>query len=113
MTSKTSSASHQTMMSSTTEPSASSSRWVYWARPGATLRRSLVSSRCRRVEGVGALDPDRAQVAHVEGHRRRSRQARCSAIVPVRVGERHQPAAEPHQLGPEGAVTLFQGRVPQ
>ena len=36
---------HHTMMSSSTDPSASSSRWVYWARPGAILPRSLVRVR--------------------------------------------------------------------
>ena len=81
MTSKRSSATHHTMMSSSTEPS-SSSRWVYWARPGPIRRRSLVRVRCRSVEGVRALDPDGAEVAHVEGHGRRCRQARCSATVP-------------------------------
>ena len=57
---------HHTMMSSSTEPSASSSRWVYWARPGAILPRSLVSAACSAVERSVTVDPHRAEVGHVE-----------------------------------------------
>ena len=67
MTSKTSSSSHHTMMSSSTDASDSSSRWVYWARPGAILPRSLVRAAWRRSSEPGALDSYRAEVAHVEG----------------------------------------------
>ncbi len=42
ITSKVWSSTHHTMMSSTTEASSESSRWVYWARPGPILARSLV-----------------------------------------------------------------------
>jgi hypothetical protein len=48
MTSKISSPVHHTITSSSTEPSESSRRWEYWARPGPTLRRSLESERCSR-----------------------------------------------------------------
>ena len=71
MTSKRSSSTHHTMMSSSTDASASSSRWVYWARPGPILPRSLVSVACSRSPGLGPVDPHRAQVADVEGDRRR------------------------------------------
>jgi hypothetical protein len=48
ITSKRSDETHHTMMSSSTEPSCSWSRWVYCARPGRILPRSLVSIAWRR-----------------------------------------------------------------
>ena len=67
MTSKRSSSTHHTMMSSSTEASSASSRWVYWARPGAILPRSLVSAACSRSRASGPVDPHGAEVADVEG----------------------------------------------
>ena len=61
ITSNTSSAIHQTMMSSSTDASASSSRCVYCARPGATFPRSFVSARWSRALRVGALRPGRCR----------------------------------------------------
>ena len=55
------------------------------------------------VQGVGALDPDRAQMAHVEDHR-------VLTAGPVLgqgalgIGERHLPSAEADQLGPQLAM---------
>ena len=73
---------HHTMRSSSTEASASSSRWVYWARPGAILARSLVSSAAG---GRAPPWPSRCTVPRWETSNTTAsrRQARCSAIVPV------------------------------
>ncbi len=112
MTSNTSSAIHQTMMSSATDPSIGIEQVGVLGAPRCDLAQVIGELALQGVEGVGALQADRPQVAHVEGHRRTPArpvlgQRACG------VGERHQPAPETHQLGPEGAVTLFQGRVPQ
>ena len=74
---------HHTMMSSSTDASASSSRWVYCARPGAILPRSLVSVRC---SWSWASAPSRRTVPRCDTSNTTaaSRQARCSAIVPPR-----------------------------
>ena len=110
ITSKTSSSTHQTMMSSTTEASSSSRRWVYWARPGPMRRRSLDSETWSRSNASGTLDPHRAQMAHVEGHR----PCPTGPVLgqrPVRIGQRHLPPAELDQLGSETAVGSDQGRL--
>ncbi len=74
---------HHTMMSSSTDASASSNRWVYCARPGAILPRSLVSVRC---SWSWASAPSRRTVPRCDTSNTTasSRQARCSAIVPPR-----------------------------
>ena len=103
MTSKHSAPTHHTMMSSSTEASASSSRWVYWARPGPMLVQVVGEGPLQPVEGLGPLDPDGAEVAHVEGDG-------AVAAGPVlgqravRVAERHVPAPERHHLGVQGPV---------
>ena len=71
MTSKRSSSTHHTMMSSSTEASAGSSRWVYCARPGADPVEVVGERRLQAVEGVGSLDPHGAEVADVEAPPRR------------------------------------------
>ena len=48
MTSNRDSSIHHTMMSSSTDASSASRRWVYCARPGAILPRSLVNACCNR-----------------------------------------------------------------
>ena len=82
MTSKRSSATHHTMMSSVTEASASSSRWVYWARPGPILARSLVRVACSRsrAPAPSTRTVPRWLTSKATAARR---QARCSAMVPV------------------------------
>ena len=55
------------MMSSSTEPSASSQRCVYCARPGPDLGEVVGERGLQAVERVVALDPHRAEVADVEG----------------------------------------------
>ena len=67
MTSKRSSSTHQTMMSSVTEPVASR-RWVYCARPGAIFRRSLLSECCRWSKASRTVDAHGAEMADVEDH---------------------------------------------
>ena len=81
MTSKRCSLTHQTMRSSSTEP-CSSSRWVYWALPGATLPRLLVRARCRT---SCAPAPTTRTVPRWLTSKMAAdwRQARCSATVPV------------------------------
>ena len=81
MTSNTSSATHHTMMSSSTEASDSSSRWVYWARPGAILPRSFVRAACSRSSEPG---PSTRTVPRwlTSKATAAERQALCSAIVP-------------------------------
>ena len=89
---------HHTMMSSSTEPSASSSRWVYWARPGAILPRSLVSAAAGTLDGVGARSTCTVPRCDTSNTTASRRQARCSAIVPA--GTR---AASPsHRTAPCG-----------
>ncbi len=115
MTSKRSSATHQTMMSSTTEPS-SSSRWVYCARPGRSWRRSLLSARCRSVEA-----PPGPRPGPCRGGSRRRRPRRCGrpgARPGSRAGRpaaspspRRRPASPQHGGGRRGAVT-DEGVVP-
>ena len=80
MTSNRSAATHQTMMSSATDPS-SASRWVYWARPGPIRRRSLVSIACSRSNPPG---PSTRTVPKWLTSKATAavRQARCSATVP-------------------------------
>ena len=100
---------HHTMMSSSTDPSASSRRWVYCARPGAMRPRSLVRVRWRRSKASGPADPHRAQVADVEHHR----PGAAGAVLGQgarRVGERHLPAAEGDHLGPQVPVGLVERR---
>ena len=98
MTSKTSPSSpgcHHTMMSSSTEPSASSSRWVYWARPGPILPRSLDSTPCSVSRASGTGDLDGAEVRDVEHHGGRP----AGQVLGERAGrvlERHLPAPERH-----------------
>ena len=58
----------------------SSSRCVYWARPGAILPRSLVSAAAARSSASPTLDPHGAEVADVE-------RDGCGAAGPV-LGER-------------------------
>src|SRR5271166_1991113 len=80
ITSKRSSATHHTMMSSVTEPS-SASRWVYWARPGPILRRSLVKVCCKRSKASGP--PTRTVPRWLTSKATAAvRHARCSATVP-------------------------------
>src|SRR5690606_27681344 len=92
MTSKRSSATHQTMMSSTTEASSGSSRWVYCVRPGPILDRSLVSAACSRSNASGPVT--RTVPRWLTSNTAASvRQARCSASVPVGywIGISHPP----------------------
>ena len=82
MTSNTSSSTHQTMMSSSTEASTSSRRWVYCARPGAILARSLVNAHCSR---SSASAPSTRTVPRWDTSKTTAsrRQARCSSSVPA------------------------------
>src|SRR5437016_1210871 len=72
---------HHTMMSSSTDASASSSRWVYCARPGAILARSLVSARWSASSACG---PSTRTVPRwlTSNATAAARHARCSARVP-------------------------------
>src|SRR5690606_7184603 len=92
MTSNRSSATHHTMMSSTTDASSGSSRCVYWVRPGPILDRSLVSVACSR---SNASDPVTRTVPRwlTSNTAASVRQARCSARVPVGywIGISHPP----------------------
>ena len=110
MTSKVSASIHHTMMSSSTDPSASSRRWVYWARPGPILLRSLVSVDCRRSQAPRAAEAHRAQVAHVEGDRAVPA-GQVFGDGAVGIGQRHLPAAEGHHLGAQGPVGGVERRV--
>ena len=80
MTSKRSSSTHQTMMSSVTDPVASR-RWVYWARPGEIFRRSLLSEYCKwsKASGPVTRTVPRWLTSNTTAD---DRQARCSATVP-------------------------------
>ena len=49
----------------------SSRRWVYWARPGPDPAQVVGQCGLQPIEGAGALDPHRAQMADVEDHRSR------------------------------------------
>ena len=53
ITSKRSSPTHHTMMSSTTEASSGSSRWVYCVRPGRDLPQVVRERRLQPVEAAG------------------------------------------------------------
>ncbi len=81
------------MMSSATDASVSSSRWVYWARPGPILARSLVSVACSRSQRARALDAHRAQVADVEDDAVLAA-GQMLGDGALRVGQRHFPPAE-------------------
>ena len=81
ITSKTSSSTHHTMMSSTTEPSASSRRWVYWARPGPMRRRSLERAAWSRSKASAPLTRTVPRWLTSKATDR-VRHARCSARVP-------------------------------
>ena len=82
ITSKRVSSTHHTMMSSSTDASSASSRCVYCVRPGAILRKSLVSARCRR---SNAFAPVTRTVPRwlTSNATAFVRQARCSASVPA------------------------------
>ena len=94
-------------MSSTTEASASSRRWVYWARPGADLAQVVGEGRLEAVEGVGPLHPDGAEVADVEGH----------GVAGGRPGarrwcRRRRPAASPTRRSPPASPRAHGGPRP-
>ena len=99
ITSNRSSSTHHTMMSSTTNPSVVEEVGVLG--PARMDPRQIVAQRVLQVlEGVGAADAHRAEVAHVEGDGR-------GAAGPV-LGHRprwvrqgHLPAAERNHLGAE------------
>ena len=94
---------HQTMMSSSTEPSASSSRWVYWARPGPTLPRSLDSVRCSRSRASGPADLHRAEVRDVEHDGvlagRRGARRSCPSGTPAACPTRRTAPCGPRRRG--------------
>ena len=88
--------------SSTTEPD-SSSRCVYWARPGRDLPEVVREGRLQVLEGAGARDPHGAEVAHVE----HDSAAAAREVLGERSGgvrQRHLPAAELDELRPERLV---------
>ena len=80
ITSNRSSSTHQTMMSSTTNPS-SSRRCVYWARPGWIRVRSLLNEccRCSKASAPRTRTVPRWLTSKATAE---VRQARCSATVP-------------------------------
>ena len=94
---------HHTMMSSSTEASESSSRWVYCARPGPILSRSLHRARLQPVVGTGALDAHRAEVRDVE-HDGAVAAGEMLGDRARRVLERHLPPAERHHARAQLAV---------
>ena len=98
MTSNSVSLTHHTMMSSTTKPS-SFSRCVYCARPGATLRRSLVSVDWSASNMSGPSTAHRAEVADVED----DRVVPAGQVLADRAGavlQGHLPTPERYDLGP-------------
>ncbi len=101
---------HHTMMSSSTDASSASRRWVYWARPGPILPRSLVSCCCSVVEGRGAIDPDGAEVRHVE-HDGITTTGEVLGDRSGRVLERHLPATEGHHAGAELTMDCVERRA--
>ena len=91
-------------MSSTTEPSASSNRWVYWTRPGAIRRRSLLNAPWST---PSASELEGPQVAHIEqgGGPTTLRVLRQGAY---RITDRHIPFTERHHAGTQGPVDRVQ-----
>ena len=91
------------MMSSTTEPSASSNRWVYWTRPGAIRRRSLLNVPWSTPSASDPPNSRPPQVAHIEqgGGPTTRRVLRQGAS---RITDRHIPATELHHAGTQGPV---------
>ena len=71
-----------------------------------------MSATCSCSKLPGAVQPDGAEVAHVEDHGVLA----AGAVLgerPVRIGQRHLPAAELDQLCTELAVGPDQGGVPE
>ena len=93
-------------------PSVSSSRWVYWAGPGRSCARSLVSARCSRSNASG---PSTRTVPRWLTSNATARRATRTVFGEraVGVGQRHVPAAEGDELGAERAVDGVERRVPE
>ena len=79
---------------------------------GSDLAQVIAELVLQELDGPGAFDPHRSQVAHVEGHCRRPAGPVLGQSTGG-VGQRHQPAAETDQLGLEGPVALLQRRMAQ
>ena len=89
---------HHTMMSSSTEPSASSSRWVYCARPGATLARSFDSAVLQGRPARRRRRPHRAEVGHVE----HDGVVAAGEVLGDRAGRRTRAACPSRRTAPSG-----------
>ena len=109
MTSKRSSSTHHTMMSSSTEASASVEQVGVLRAPGGDLAQVVGEGRLQAVEGAGARDPHGAQVADVEHRRRAARPVLGERAR--RVLDRHLPAPEGDHLAPRARWRLSSGEV--
>ena len=83
---------------------------MYCARPGADLAEVVGQLPLQRVEGAGAVDPDGAEVRHVE-HDGVVAAGEVLGDRARRVLERHLPAAERHHPGAERAVDGVERRA--
>ena len=85
---------------------------MYCARPGRDLAQVVGEGGLQPGERVGPLDTHGAEVAHVE-HDRVTAAGQVLLDRAARVRQRHLPAAEGHQLRPEGHVPVVERRAAQ